>query len=60
VSPEATLVMVKGNVPEETNSITDREKIIPVNEKIKGIKKSFSPKLAPYSVSIFEIKTNNL
>ena len=58
VAPEAYLVMVKGNHPEETNSITDGEKIIPVTETIKGIKKSFSPKLAPYSISIFEIKTN--
>jgi alpha-N-arabinofuranosidase len=58
VAPEATLVMVKGNAPEETNSIIEREKIIPVTEHIKGIKKSFFPKLAPYSVSIFEIKTS--
>jgi alpha-N-arabinofuranosidase len=60
VAPEATLVMVKGDQPEETNSITDPEKIVPVTETIKGIKKSFSPKLAPYSISIFEIKTNKL
>jgi alpha-N-arabinofuranosidase len=56
VAPEATLVMVKGDAPEETNSITGREKIIPVTETIKGIKKSFSRKLDPYSVNIFEIK----
>lgn len=58
VAPEANLVMVKGDHPEETNSITDLEKIIPVTETIKGIKKSFSSKLAPYSVNIFEIKTS--
>ena len=58
VSPEATLVVVKGNKPDETNSITDREKIIPVTETIKEIKKSFSRKLYPYSVSIIEMKTN--
>jgi alpha-N-arabinofuranosidase len=54
---EATLVMVKGNTPDETNTISDREKIIPVTEAIKGIKKSFSRNLDPYSVNIFEIKT---
>ena len=32
VASEATLVMVKGSAPEETNSITDSEKIIPVTE----------------------------
>jgi len=52
------LMVVKGDKPEETNTITDREKIIPITENIKGIKKSFSRKLDPYSVSIFEIKIN--
>jgi len=58
VAPEAALIVVKGDKPGETNTITDREKIIPVTETIKGIKKSFSRKLDPYSVSIIEIKTN--
>ena len=58
VAPEAALMVVRGDNPEETNTITDREKIIPVTETIKGIKKSFSRKLDPYSVSIFEIKTS--
>ncbi len=58
VAPEAALIVVKGDKPDETNTITDREKIIPVTETIKGIKKSFSRKLEPYSVSILEIKTD--
>lgn len=53
----ATLLVVKGDNPMETNSITDREKITPITETIKGIKKSFSRKLDPYSVNILEIKT---
>ncbi|HEY5371103.1 MAG TPA: alpha-L-arabinofuranosidase C-terminal domain-containing protein [Hanamia sp.] len=57
VAPDAALVVVKGDKPDETNTITNREKIIPVTETIKGIKKSFSRKLDPYSVSIIEIKT---
>ncbi len=58
VSPAATLVVVNGNKPDETNSITAPENIVPVTETIKGIKKSFSRQLAPYSVNIFEIKTS--
>ena len=58
VAPDAALIVVKGDKPEETNTITEREKIIPLTETIKGIKKSFSRKLDPYSVSIFEIKTS--
>jgi alpha-N-arabinofuranosidase len=58
VAPAATLVVVKGNKPDETNSINNPENIVPVTENIKGIKKSFSRKLDAYSVSIFEIKKN--
>ncbi|HEV2832458.1 MAG TPA: alpha-L-arabinofuranosidase C-terminal domain-containing protein [Hanamia sp.] len=60
VASEAELVVVKGNKPDETNSITEPENILPVTENIKGIKKSFSRKLDPYSVSILEIKTGKL
>ncbi len=58
VSSDAVLIMIKGDKPGETNTITDRENIIPVTETIKGIKKSFSRKLDPYSVNIIEMKTN--
>ena len=58
MAPEAVLMVVKGDKPDETNTITDRENIIPVTETIKGIKKSFSRKLDPYSVNIIEMKTN--
>ncbi|HXS57572.1 MAG TPA: alpha-L-arabinofuranosidase C-terminal domain-containing protein [Hanamia sp.] len=57
VAPEAVLMIVKGEKPDETNSITDPENIVPVTVTIKGIKKSFSRVLDPYSVSIIEIKT---
>ena len=57
VASEATLIVVTGNNPGETNSITEPENIIPVTETIKGIKKSFSRKLDPYSVSIVKLKT---
>ena len=58
VSSDAVLIMIKGDKPGETNTITDRENIISVTETIKGIKKSFSRKLDPYSVNIIEMKTN--
>ncbi len=57
VNPAGTLIVVKGDKPDETNSITEPENIVPVSENISGIKKSFSRKLDPYSVSIIEIKT---
>jgi alpha-N-arabinofuranosidase len=57
VSPEATLVVIKGDKPEDTNTITDREKIIPVTSKITGVAAMFMRTLDPYSVTIFQLKT---
>ena len=57
VMPEAALVVVKGAKPDDTNSITDPEKIVPVTSTIQGIKPAFSRTLDPYSVSIIELKT---
>ncbi len=57
ISPEATLVVVKGSKADDTNTITDPVKIVPVSLTIKDIKTSFSRTLDPYSVSIIELKT---
>jgi alpha-N-arabinofuranosidase len=57
VAPEATLIVVKGSKPDDTNTITDPVKIVPVTLTIKGVKPAFSRTLDPYSVSIIELKT---
>ena len=57
ISPEATWVVIKGNKPDDTNTITAPENIVPVTSNIKGIKKAFSRTLDPYSVSIIQLKT---
>ncbi len=57
VLPEATLVVIKGNKPEDTNTITDPENIVPVTSGIKGVKPVFTRTLDPYSVSILQIQT---
>lgn len=56
VSSEATLVVIKGDQPEATNSITDPENIVPVTTKIKGVAPVFTRSLDPYSVSILQIQ----
>ena len=55
--PNANLVVIRGNKPEDTNTLTDPEKIIPVTTKIKGVAPVFKRTLDPYSVSIFELQT---
>lgn len=57
VSPEATLVVVKGDKPEATNTLTEPEKIVPVTMKIKGVKPVFTRSLDPYSVTILQLQT---
>jgi alpha-L-arabinofuranosidase len=56
VSPEATLVVLNSDKPEDTNTIADPEKIIPVTTKINGVAPVFSRTLDPYSVSIIKIQ----
>lgn len=56
VSPNATLVMVKGDKADDTNTITDREKIVPVTSAINGVAPVFTRNLEPYSVSIFKLQ----
>ena len=57
LAPEAALVVIKGDKPEDTNTITDPEKIIPVSSKLNGIAPVFTKTLDPYSVSIIQLKT---
>jgi alpha-N-arabinofuranosidase len=57
VSPEATWIVVKGDKPEDTNTTTDPEKIVPVTSKIKGVAPAFSKTLDPYSVSVLQLQT---
>ena len=57
ISQDATLIVIKGDKPEDTNTITDPEKIMPVTSKINGIAPVFTRTLDPYSISILQIKT---
>jgi alpha-N-arabinofuranosidase len=58
VKSEGTLVVIKGVKPEDTNSITEPTKIVPVTSKLKGVGTSFKQKLAAYSVSILKIEVS--
>ncbi|HEY0244588.1 MAG TPA: alpha-L-arabinofuranosidase C-terminal domain-containing protein [Mucilaginibacter sp.] len=59
LSADGTLVVIKGDKPEDTNTINDPEKIVPVTSKIKGISKAFTRTFDPYSVSILKLQTVN-
>ncbi len=56
VSPQATLTVIKGDRPEDTNTITDPEKIVPSSTTIKGVAKKFKRIIDPYSVSVVTLQ----
>ncbi len=57
LSPQGTLIVLKGAKPDDTNTIDDPEKIVPVTSKISGISKSFTHTFDPYSVNVVQINT---
>ena len=57
VLPEATLVVIKSDKPDNTNTLSDPQKIVPVTSTVKGIGKSFQQSFAPYSVTVMQIQT---
>jgi alpha-N-arabinofuranosidase len=57
LSPEGTLVVIKGNKPEDTNTISDPVKIVPVTSRIKVAGAKFTKTFDPYSVSMLQINT---
>lgn len=57
VADDATAIVLKGDKPEDTNSITDPVKIVPTTTTLKGVKQNFEHKLPAYSVSILTLQT---
>lgn len=57
ILPNATLVVVKGEKPDDTNTITDPQKIIPIVSDVKAVARTFTRTLDPYSISILQLKT---
>ena len=56
IAPQANLSVIKGNKPEDTNTITEPEKIVPAGSAIKGVASKFKRTLDPYSVSVFQLQ----
>ena len=57
VLPVATMVVISGSKPVDTNTITDPEKIVPVTSKISGIAPVFTRSLDPYSITTLQLQT---
>lgn len=56
VDKDAQMTTLRGNTPEETNSITDPRRIVPANSAIHSAATSFEQTVPPYSIQILDIK----
>ena len=58
ISPQATLLVIKGSKPEDTNTIMEPKKIVPASSVISGVASKFKRTLEPYSVSVFQMQVS--
>ena len=56
VDKDVPLTTLRGNTPEETNSITDPRRIMPVSGAIHNAAATFEHTLPPYSIQVLDIK----
>ncbi len=50
-------MVLKANNPNDTNSIEQPAKIVPISETVGGLGKEFTKVLPPYSITILELET---
>jgi alpha-N-arabinofuranosidase len=55
VQASGEALVLKADQPDDTNSINDPKKIVPVAEKVDGLGPSFTREFPPYSVTILEL-----
>ena len=56
VAAQGTAITIKANKPEDTNSITEPEKIVPLASKLKGVAKNFVQPVPAYSVTVLKLQ----
>jgi alpha-N-arabinofuranosidase len=57
VNKQAQLITLRGNTPEETNSITDPGRILPIAGTIHNAATSFEHTMPPYSIQVLDLQT---
>jgi alpha-N-arabinofuranosidase len=56
IAPKGQMVTMSASSPDDTNSITEPNKIVPVTSPADGLGASFTRSFPPYSISVLEIK----
>jgi alpha-N-arabinofuranosidase len=57
VNKEAQLTTLTGNTPEETNSITDPGRILPIVTTIHNVATSFEHTMPPYGIQVLDLQS---
>jgi alpha-N-arabinofuranosidase len=57
VEPTGQAITMSGAGPNDTNSITNPTRIVPVTTKVDGLSANFTRTFPPYSISILELQT---
>ena len=57
IEAEGTAVVLKADRPDDTNSIQEPVRIVPVTEKVEGLGTDFTREFPPYSITVLELKT---
>jgi alpha-N-arabinofuranosidase len=55
IAARGEMIVLKSGDPDETNTIQEPRRIIPIQTKIDGIKNKFSRNIEPYSINIIQI-----
>jgi alpha-L-arabinofuranosidase len=58
VEPEGTAIVLQANSPNDTNSLQEPGKVVPVTESVTGLGTDFTREFPPYSITILELKTS--
>jgi alpha-N-arabinofuranosidase len=59
VKSSGKIIIMKADKPEDTNTITEPDKIKPVELSYKGFKKGFSYSFPKYSITVLQIDTHD-
>jgi alpha-N-arabinofuranosidase len=60
IESEGKAIVLKANELDDTNSIQEPQKIVPLEEKASGLGASFTREFPPYSITVLELKTERI
>jgi alpha-N-arabinofuranosidase len=57
IVPKGVAIVMQADKPDETNSIQEPKKVVPVTKKVSGLGADFIREFPPYSITILQLKT---